>query len=161
MDIFAHGAWSYILFHKSKKPWLAVLFGLLPDLVSFAPYFIYRLFTGIQIGGRPDLTKVPAWVFTNYGFGHSLFTIALLLLVIYMFNKKIPIYVWAWPIAILVDIPTHSREFLPTPFLWPISNWRFPGISWGTPWFMVLNWSLIIGFLLTIWILRKKKNSIV
>ena len=62
---------------------------------------------------------------------------------------------YAWPIVIVMDILTHTREFLPTPFLYPISNWPFPGISWGNRWFMLVNWGLIIMILS--YIVVKKK----
>lgn len=39
----------------------------------------------------------------------------------------------AWPLHILIDIPTHTAEFFPTPFLWPVSNFHVDGISWGNP----------------------------
>jgi len=44
----------------------------------------------------------------------------------------------------VVFILTHSYRFYPTPFLWPISAWRFHGLSWRTPWFMVLNYSTLL-----------------
>ena len=47
--------------------------------------------------------------------------------------------------------------FLPTPFLWPISDWKFPGISWAEPWFMVVNYTLMLGCL--IWILARRRRG--
>jgi hypothetical protein len=49
----------------------------------------------------------------------------------------------AWPLHILMDIPTHRAGRYGTPFLWPLTDYRFDGISWGQRWFMILNWSLI------------------
>lgn len=63
----------------------------------------------------------------------------------------------AWGVHILVDIPTHSYRFYPTPFLWPLSGWKFNGFSWGTPWFIVVNYGAL---LLTIWWLRQKKKKL-
>ncbi|PIZ50989.1 hypothetical protein COY27_05020 [Candidatus Woesearchaeota archaeon CG_4_10_14_0_2_um_filter_33_13] len=154
MDYFAHGFWSYLLFNKSKRPLLAVLFGLLPDTLSWAIYFVYNLFNGTQFG----LSSIPVWVFTLYGISHSLFVAGVAILIIFIIFKKVPIYILAWPIAILMDIPTHSREFLPTPFLWPISDWYFPGFSWGTKWFMITNWFLIVLGLL--YLLLERKGTI-
>ncbi len=157
MDYFAHIAWSYILFNKTRKPFYAVLFGVLPDSVSWLLYTIFLLFNGETF--RQSAHRIPDWVFTLYNISHSFFTFAFVLLIVYLIWKTIPIYIWAWPIHILIDIPTHTREFLPTPFLWPISEWVFPGISWGTPWFMFTNWMLIAFSLTLIVILRKKKSK--
>jgi len=156
MDYFAHGFWSYILFHKIKKPVYAVLFGLIPDTFSWAIYLLFNLVTGQIRRGPPELDKIPEWAFTLYGITHSLIVWGVVLLAIYLIMKRIPLFVYAAPIHVLIDIPTHSPLYLPTPFLWPVSDWKFPGISWGTPWFMVLNYTLIIGFML--YIAKKKKS---
>lgn len=156
MDFFAHVAWSYLFFHKTKKPWYAILFGILPDTFSWLFFTIYLLFKGqtfMQAAG-----SIPEWVFALYNITHSLFTFLFVLLIVYMIWRTIPIYIWAWPIHILIDIPTHSRDFLPTPFLWPVSEWVFPGISWGTPWFMFTNWGLITFLMVTLFIIRKQKK---
>ena len=158
MDYFAHAFWSYIFYHKTKKPLYAVLFGILPDSASWLIYMFYRMIFAEGFG-RPMLNSIPEWVFTLYGISHSLIVVSVVFGIVYLILKKIPIYMYAWPIHILIDIPTHTREFLPTPFLWPVSTWTFPGISWGTPWFMVLNWSLIIGCLLGLWVVRKNKTT--
>lgn len=144
MDYFAHGFWSYIFFFKTKKPLYAVLLGLVPDTFSWGIYFFYNLFLNGFSSGQPHLTNIPYWVFSLYGLTHSLIVWGAVLIISYfIFNKK-AVYVLAPLIAILMDIPTHSREFLPTPFLWPISEWSFPGFSWGNLTFMVVNYSLII-----------------
>ena len=155
MDYFSHGIWSYIFFHRSKQPFYAVLFGLLPDSTSWLIYFFYRLITWDLKFGKPNVFAVPDWVMTLYGLSHSLVICAAAFLIVYLVLKKIPVYMYAWPIVIVMDILTHTREFLPTPFLYPISNWPFPGISWGNRWFMLVNWGLIIMILS--YIVVKKK----
>jgi hypothetical protein len=147
MDYFAHAAWSFIFFNKKKPIWAAIAFGILPDTLSWFLFMVYNLlFNGADLG-KPALFKLPSWMISLYGVTHSLIVFLVIAGIIYLIFKKIPWYVYAWPIHILMDIPTHSRDFLPTPFLWPISNWFFPGFSWGQPWFMVLNWSLILIFI--------------
>ena len=164
MDFLAHGFWSFIFFYKIKKPVYAILFGLLPDTFSWVIYLIYRLITWQVTFGNSHLNSLPDWVFTLYGLSHSLVICGLVFFVVYLVLKKIPIFMLAWPLAILMDIPTHTREFLPTPFLWPVSAWKFPGISWGSKWFMILNWSLILlglGYILASkkgWLRKFKKN---
>lgn len=150
VDTFAHGIISYFGFGRNKKTpkkdkvkiaWLSVFFGTLPDLSSWTIYLIYNLFTGGF--GRPQLGSIPDWVFTLYGISHSIIIFGLVILAVFLIKKSIPIYLWAWGLHIAIDVPTHSREFLPTPFLWPI-EWYFPGISWGTPWLFYSYWSFLI-----------------
>ncbi len=142
MDYFAHGFWSYIFFHRRKKAWLAVILGLLPDSLSWGIFFLYNLFyNGFA---QPHLGTIPNWVYTLYGISHSIFVWILVFFVAYYFFKRKAFYLLAPLIAIFMDIPTHTREFLPTPFLWPFSEWYFPGISWGTPLFMIVNYSVIV-----------------
>ena len=78
-------------------------------------------------------------------------------LLLYFFRKRLAIFVLPWLIHILIDIPTHSREFLPTPFLWPVSEWKFPGISWGNRYFMMFNYAAII--VCVGWIVFKEKKE--
>tara|TARA_Y100000034_G_scaffold101051_1_gene125020 strand:- start:1010 stop:1492 length:483 start_codon:yes stop_codon:yes gene_type:complete len=160
MDYLAHALWSIIIFHKTKKIKWAVLFGLLPDSLSWMIYMFYNLlFNGFQ-RGAPHLESIPDWVFTLYGLSHSIIICAIVFGIVYLILKKVPLYMYAWPVAIVMDIPTHSKEFLPTPFLWPF-NVYFDGISWGNPWFMLVNYSLIgIGLVWVYKNLKKRKNSV-
>ena len=150
MDTFAHAFWSYIIFHQSEYVWLAVLFGVLPDLLSWTVFMFYPKKKGFN-WKKPNFNLVPKWVFTLYGITHSFFVMAAVFLVVLLIFKTIPIYLFAWTIHVLIDIPTHTRDFLPTPFLWPFSKYAFPGISWGTKRFMIINYSLILLFLIYIY----------
>ena|SRR3989338_3066571 len=161
MDYLAHGLWSYLFFHTIKKPWKAVFFGILPDTLSWLIYFFYLVFTN-QLFGRPDPAQVPFWVDGLYKATHSLVLFVVILLVVFFYFKrweKVPKFIYAYPIHIFLDIPTHSRSFLPTPFLWPLSDWKFPGISWGEPWFMLLNYGAILALLWYLVLWRKKKKK--
>ena len=158
MDYFAHGFWSYIIFNRIKRPLLAVAFGLLPDTISWVPYGIY---TSIISGrtGRPVLSEIPNWTFLLYNISHSLIITSFVILIVFIILKRIPIYIWAWPIAIVMDVLTHTKSFLPTPFLWPVSNWRFPGITWASWQFTIVNYTLIITFLAIIFMKRRNTKK--
>ncbi|MDP3765951.1 MAG: hypothetical protein Q8R04_05550 [Nanoarchaeota archaeon] len=149
MDIFAHGLWSYAVFHKKKYVWLATLFGLLPDFLSFGIIFVINLLNGNFHRGPPSINSLPEWLFAAYNMTHSFVIFLIVFILIYAFTKK---WLWAltaWGLHVLIDIPTHSFRFFPTPFLWPISDYKFNGISWGTPWFMLVNYSaLMVVFIL-------------
>ncbi len=156
MDYIAHGFWSYIFFHRIKTPLLAVAFGLMPDTISWGVYAVYQLFISGDFG-KPIISQVPAWTFVAYNISHSLVVAGAVMLLIFLLLRRMPLYVYAWPIAIAMDVFTHSKDFLPTPFLWPISDWRFPGIKWSTWQFMAINYTLI-AIALSIIIYRKKKR---
>jgi len=159
VDVLSHALWSFIAFRKKAEKWdikRAVFFGILPDLFSWTIYLFYLLINGFKVIGKPPLENVPEWVFTLYGITHSLIIFGFVVLILFIIKRKVPVYIFAWALHILIDIPTHSREILPTPFLWPISGWQFPGVSWGTPWLFALNWGLLIGILVYIALKRRK-----
>lgn len=142
MDIFAHFFWSLLVFFNSKKYKLAVLFGILPDILSWGIYSSYLVAKDLPMG-RPMINNIPDWTFTLYDISHSIIIIAVVFGIVWLLFRKVPLFLYAWPLHVLIDIPTHTREFLPTPFLWPLSSWHFPGISWGTAAFMTTNYILI------------------
>ena len=145
MDIFAHFFWAYAIFHKTKKPWLAGLFGILPDIFSFGIFFVMRIFSGnIFVRGPPDPSTVPAFITNSYNYTHSLIIFLIALFIIYLLTKKFYIFLLGWPLHVLLDIPTHTNRLFPTPFLFPISNYMFNGISWGNPLFIKINYSLLL-----------------
>ncbi|MEK6890062.1 MAG: hypothetical protein AABW82_03805 [Nanoarchaeota archaeon] len=153
VDTLAHAVISFIFYHSfpSKTVWLAILFGILPDLLSWTIFAFYNIFTRGKLG-QPNLKEIPKWVYSLYNYTHSLFVFLLIAFFVYALNGEIPIYLWAWPLHILIDIPTHSRKFLPTPFLWPFSDWKFPGISWSVRWFFISYWVvLIVSLLFILW----------
>jgi hypothetical protein len=172
MDIFSHGLWSVaatknINLKKSSRfnLYWSAFWGMFPDLFAFGPavvWLIWLRFKGVEIipirpenadaleqnGGGPFLLS-----HNLYNYSHSIFIFLLVAAAVFAFvylkNKKIslmdlPISMVGWPLHILMDIPTHSYKFYPTPFLWPFSDWKFNGFSWGQWWFIILNYSLLI-----------------
>lgn len=146
MRIYEHFGWTYVIYHKSKYLRYALLVSVLPDLLSWGLWMPYTAISGVlSLKHKPEPSLVPDWIFTLYGITHSVVVAAIVLTIIYHLFKKIPIYLWAWPINIVVDIPLHTRDYLPTPFLWPISDWKFPGISWSNIYFTVINYAALLG----------------
>jgi len=150
MDFFAHGLWAGAIFNRSRHIWRAVFFGIMPDLFSFGILtFIFFFTNGFN---RPDFSKteppdpslVPQYVHGLYNITHSLVVFFLVFILVSWLSKRFFWSMTAWALHILIDIPTHSYNFFPTPFLWPISSYKVDGISWGTPWFMVVNYSAIV-----------------
>jgi len=144
MDVFAHGLWTYAIYYKKKYRLLAAFIGVMPDLVAFGFFFIYNLFLNGLAFGKPALNSIPEYVFVGYNFTHSLVIFLLVVFTIYYITRKIPWLLGGWLFHILIDIPTHTREFFPTPFLWPLSGFKISAISWGNPYFMIFNYSLLV-----------------
>ena len=120
------------------------MFGLLPDFLSFGIIFVINLVNGNFHRGPPAISSLPEWLFAAYNMTHSFVLFIAVFFLIYLITKH-----WFWPLTawaahIITDIPTHSTRFFPTPFLWPLSDYVFNGISWATPWFMVVNYSAIL-----------------
>jgi hypothetical protein len=62
----------------------------------------------------------------------------------------------AWLLHILVDIPTHSTRFFPTPFLWPISSYEFSGIGWANPMIFIPNVVLLTSLYVWYFLIRPR-----
>lgn len=130
MDVLSHGLWGSIAFGRKNKMefWCAFLFGVMPDLLSFGIFTLATL-SGINpkvdwSAGPPPMEFIPQYVGTLYNITHSLVVFLFAFILVYLINKK-PIWVMgAWGIHIVIDIFTHSLEFFPTPFLWPINGLR-------------------------------------
>lgn len=144
MDIFSHGLWGAAAFGRQNKKsfWTAFAFGIAPDSFSFGILFFESLFGvgGSRFhSGPPDPSAIPAHVFSLYNATHSLAIFAAIFLFLWAYFKK---PVWeslAWGLHILIDIPTHSYAFFPTPFLWPLFDLKFNGQSWSEPWIFFPN----------------------
>lgn len=150
MDIVSHGLWGGIAFGRRnwKSFWLSFFFGIAPDLFSFG-IFTVGVWTGVAHGldwssGPPDPRLVPSYVHSLYNVTHSLIIFLLVFGTVWLVRKK-PLYeLSAWGLHILVDIPTHSNAFFPTPFLWPVSSFHVSGIPWGHPSIFIPNVVLLL-----------------
>lgn len=170
MDIFSHGLWGAVYakaFNQRRtvpKPiswkW-TVFWGVFPDLFAFTIPFI-AMFGGIIFGdteagfrGGPPRDHTFAGsaalynlAFQLYNFSHSAVVYLVIVAVAYYFLKRFPWETIPWLFHILLDLPTHTTEFFPTPIVWPVSSWRFNGTSWSTPWILAINYGgLLIAFL--------------
>lgn len=166
MDVFAHALWTNAVFYKKYtvdklSRFLAVFFGLFPDLVSFTPAFFYMIFSGNHFG--IESFKSGLWVFRwaaySYNWTHSLISFVIVMVIVIVFRKGKQWWpLWGWALHIGIDIFSH-HGFYETPFLYPISGYKFhQGISWGHPTFMLINYSLLtVVYLVWFLILRKKK----
>ena len=150
MDVISHGLWSGAIFNRSKHIWRAVFFGVAPDVFSFGVLTVTYLFTNgfarpeYAVSEPPNPSLVPQYVHGLYNVTHSLIIFFIAFIGVSWLAKRMMWEMTAWGLHVLIDIPTHSYRFFPTPFLWPVSDYMFDGISWGVAWFMVLNYSAIV-----------------
>ena len=149
MDIVSHGLWGAITFGRKSRSsfWLAFVVGLAPDLLSFG-----ILYAAAMLGlaetpdfsqGTPPESSIPLYVHHLYNVTHS-FIVFLSVFLITWFLLKRPLWeLSAWGLHVLVDVPTHSYAFFPTPILWPLFNWKFDGWQWTTPTILIPNFVLL------------------
>jgi hypothetical protein len=143
MDILAHFLWTFAIYWQHTKRWVAGLIGFIGDLVAFVPHMAYSLFAGTYASGRPELHLIPDWVFLLYSISHSLVVFAVVAAIMWYANRKWFWLLGGWLLHIIIDIPTHTAGFFPTPFLWPLSDFYVSGIGWSTGWFMIANYSAL------------------
>ena len=154
MDTISHALWGKGLFGYRRYGYLALLFGALPDLLSFGIYFLFNLLTNpfSMEFGKPSIASLPTWLFYLYDFSHSIIIAFIFIIITYKFNKHICFTMLAWPLHILIDFFTHSIKYFPTPIFWPISEYRYDGVPWSNPWIWFGN----IFCIVIIFIYRKK-----
>lgn len=166
MDIISHGLWGGIAFgRKSKRVfWTSFGFGVAPDFLSFG------IFTGMTLlglasgpdwsSGPPSMHAIPQYVHILYDITHSLVVFLAVFFAVWLLKQRPFIPMLAWGLHILVDIPTHSTDFFPTPFLWPIFHDMYvDGIPWSHPSIFIPN-ILFLAMLYGWWFLQKKKSNI-
>lgn len=164
MDIVSHGLWGGVAFGRMNRRtfWLAIFFGMVPDLSSFGVYTVARM-VGIspQVSwqeGPPPMHFVPEYVHTLYNISHSLITFAVCFAILWWVARKYALPFLAYGLHILVDIPTHSSAFFPTPFLWPLSTFTISGIPWSMPVIFIPNVVLLISAYIW-WYRRDRRHS--
>ena len=150
MDVVAHGLWGGIGFcgRGRKKFAAAVLIGMAPDLLSFGVFHVthpgwMQLRLAGEISGPPPLEMLPDYVFYAYNLTHSLLVWLAASGVTWAALRYPPLVLLAWGSHILCDIPTHATSYFPTPYLWPLDTPYVDGISWATPWFVVINYTAL------------------
>jgi hypothetical protein len=149
MDIVSHGLWGSIAFGRKSRSsyWLAFFFGIAPDLLSFGILYLAATLNVAEppdfSNGTPPESTIPLYVHALYNVTHS-FLVFLVVFLSVWFLLKQPLWeLAAWGLHILVDVPTHSYAFFPTPVLWPLFGWKFDGWQWMTPGILIPNFALL------------------
>ena len=155
MDVVAHGLWGGAFFgRKSKAQWRAAcLIGSAPDVIAFGPFLISQI-------GSSSWVNFPPYVHQSYDVTHSLVVWATVTAVVWFLRKSFPWILCPWALHVLCDIPFHSIDFFPTPYLWPLSTPFHNGTPWARPVFILGNYmAIIVVYAATAWIRRSKTNA--
>lgn len=177
MDISAHTLWANAgargvngIREKKGKPkvispgWTG-FWGVFPDFFAFTIPFIamiWRVITGestLQHWHSHDAVfggfDLAAYL---YQYSHSLVIFLVVFFIAWAISRRPRWELLGWALHILIDIPSHVIDFYPTPFLWPISEYRFPyGIQWSNMWYMIINYAALVS--VWIWIVLKKMKN--
>lgn len=168
MDVLAHALWTNAVFYtkyarEKRQRYMAALFGVLPDLVSFIPLSAYLLFHTDQFS--PRLFAKPIWEYRwaaySYHFTHSLVIFVFAFLVVLMIRKgKVYWPMLGWGLHIVIDIFTHKDVF-ETPFLFPLSHYtNHYAVPWSHPLFMLINYA-VLGLVYVYIFYWRKRHGIV
>jgi len=165
MDILAHTLWANaaarganaIASKKEKRnfninPAWTAFFGVAPDFFAFTAPFIIAIyqviFLGSSFGGFSDHHReIAGFDIASYlyQFSHSLVIFVLVFILVWVISKRPRYELLGWLLHIFIDIPSHMLAFYATPFLFPISDYRFPyGIHWSNQWYMIVNYTLLL-----------------
>jgi len=128
MNIVAHGLLGAALTPKKQPKQLrwSIFWSIFPDLPFLTVFIPYSIWNSLFVFS--DWSDLPKTIFYIYGITHSLVIWGIVATVLLIFKK------WHWPILfwllhILADIPGHTA--FQTPFLFPISDFKFSGLfSW-------------------------------
>lgn len=175
MDIFSHGLWAAAAAKgvnqaqdkRRLNVWAAALWGVFPDLFAFSIPFIWLMWSLASgdtsfanfHGGRPPIDEPTGsngvWVFqlshALYNVSHSLIIFSVVFFGVWAYFKQARLELIGWLLHIIADVPTHTYAFFPTPVFWPLLDWKFNGFSWGQPWFLLLDYSLLLLAFAFLW----------
>lgn len=160
MDFVSHALWGGISFGRSNRRifLLAAGISITPDLLTEGLFGVLFL---LDIGGmpgwehgHPNITEFPMYAQNLYNVTHSLVIFIAAFVLIWAVVGKPVWVVAAWGLHILIDIPTHSLALFPTPFLWPISDFKIDGIGWGNPAILAIDIAMLLA-VYSIWLYPK------
>lgn len=150
MDIVSHGLWGALAFGRKSRAsfWLAFGIGLAPDLFSFGILWIAAT---LGLSPQPDFSygtppesTIPSYVHHLYDVTHSFVVFLVVFMLLWVLTRQPVWELGAWGLHVLVDIPTHSFAFFPTPFLWPLSDWKFDGWQWNQSTILIPNFTVLL-----------------
>lgn len=150
MDIVSHGLWGALAFGRNNRRsfWLAFAIGTAPDLFSFGILWVAGT---LGLSPKPDFSHgtppestIPLYVHQLYDVTHSFVVFLAVFALLWLLVKRPVWELGAWGLHIVVDIPTHSFAFFPTPVLWPLFDWKFDGWQWNQSIILIPNFTVLL-----------------
>jgi uncharacterized membrane protein YkgB len=165
MDIISHGLWGGVVLGRSRRIdfLFAFAFSLMPDVFGEGIMFLLILlgFDGMPSleHGHPNMTDFPVYAQNFYNATHSLVVFIMIFAAIWLISRKPFWLLLAWGIHVMIDIPTHSFKLFPTPFLWPISDFKIDGIPWRSSIILIPN-IILLALLYSLWLYKSRAKGI-
>lgn len=164
MDIIAHGLWAGIGILIARRRWKVtprnawptLLLAILPDVFHLFPILIWWAFGqgsfesvwayAVPVAEQqPQLPPlVELLTFHLHCVLHSALVAAGTTILVCAINRKFWWPLLGWYLQIVIDVFTHSKAYFPSPVFYPISTYGFDGLAWPTPWFLWLNYAVIV-----------------
>lgn len=138
--------------NEPRTTYWGIFFGIFPDILAFTPFWAYIFYNFLILRRKfefvspEDNGHIPWEGLTGslYNLSHSLVVWAVIFIVVWLILKKIPWMLLGWALHIGIDIFSHSNQFFPTPFLWPVSKFHVNAVSWAGPVFMIVNYGALL-----------------
>ena len=180
MDIVAHGAWTGVglLWAHRHLPVprriaiTTVAMAVLPDILHLLPSAAWALLGdgswtvlrdyAVALPGQEPATPPLVETLTHHlhCVMHSALVAAVVSLLAWRIWRRVRLWyvpLLGWWSHILIDVFTHSADFYPSPVFYPITRWGFDGLAWNTPWFMALNYVLLL--LVVAWLVSRRAKQ--
>ncbi len=134
---------------------LTMVMAALPDLIHLLPMIAWWVFgsgTAADLyayaialpGQEPPMPHGVRHISHHqHCIMHSAITTAAAALLLWLVLRTLWIALLGWWSHVVIDVFTHSAAFYPSPVLYPFTQQGFDGIAWNTPWFMLLNYTLL------------------
>jgi len=160
VDVIAHGLWAgaagswLARRHHAPRGALAwtVALGVAPDLLQLVPVLAWSATQAAPVsvlyahvaaapGSEPAMPAiVEAFSHHAHCFLHSAIVAGIVTAMLWRWWPGWLIPMSGWWLHIAIDVPTHSDDYYPVPFLYPLTYWGFDGVAWTRPWVLALNY---------------------
>lgn len=178
MDILAHALWAGAGVLLARRRYsistptaqATVALAVMPDLLHMIPVIAWSAFgTGswsalvTYMGALPGQEPVMPWWVNEVShnlhcFAHSGVVLGVLTLLIWLRTRRIWVPLLGWWSHVIIDVFSHSRDFYPSPVLWPFTREGFDGIAWNSTSFMVVNYSALTAIYLWLFWRRRREQ---
>jgi hypothetical protein len=180
VDVIAHGLWAGAagtwlarrngISVRSMAAW-SVALAAAPDLVQMLPVLAWSLTQEAPISvlyahiaaspgeGPALLPLVHALSHHAHCAFHSVVVAAAVTLIVWRVRPGWLIPLTGWWLHILMDIPTHSSDYYPVPFLYPLTYWSISGVAWTAPWMLALNYAAIALVYAGLFLVRHRREA--